>query len=426
MDTITSIADSYITEFAPAEMANIAAPSLYYVTPTRIAKAYNFPAADGHGVKVGIISLGGGWLQSDLAKSMTDLGVKNYPASIPSVTINGAVPTWTAGGADVENTLDIYCIAGLVPRANIVMYSAPNDSISFSTNPASAEASNSGIGFASAINKAIDDGCDVISISWGSTEKIISGNIAYYCGDYMKNIFAKAAAQGVTVCIASGDYGSAAVSSINYPSIQYPAGNSNITAVGGTLLTTNADDSRLTEASYASSGGGVSDWIAKPAYQEGWNYKTYNSTTGVTSANIALTTRGVPDVSAPFTSYPMYFNGSTVTVSGTSASAPIIAGFIARLVQLTGRRLGNINPFMYLNYSTNMFYDLYSGTDTVTSTAGYSSQAGWDPITGLGVPHGLDWYTKLKSSASSIFPAASTGFRPKSGPTYPRRTTGAR
>ena len=51
------------------------------LTAPKIATAYNVPDSTGAGVKVGIISLGGGFSQADLDKSMSDLGL-----TAPTVT----------------------------------------------------------------------------------------------------------------------------------------------------------------------------------------------------------------------------------------------------------------------------------------------------------------------------------------------------
>ena len=135
MNSVTCNVQSMITSVESTAMANIANYQNNYVTPTSLCTTYNIPKADGYGVKVGIISLGGGWLQSDLDKSMGNLGITQY-SNITSVTVDGADTTFTGSNAsgDLENTLDIYCIAGMVPRANIVVYSGVNNYINYYEN----------------------------------------------------------------------------------------------------------------------------------------------------------------------------------------------------------------------------------------------------------------------------------------------------
>ena len=94
-----------------------------FLTPPQVATAYNIPAGTGAGVKVGIISLGGGWSATDFNNSMSNMGLSSLvsSANITTVLVDGATSgsTDTTGG---ENTLDLYCVAGIAPKANIVLY----------------------------------------------------------------------------------------------------------------------------------------------------------------------------------------------------------------------------------------------------------------------------------------------------------------
>ena len=79
-----------------------------YITPPLIAGVYGFPSSTGSGVKVGIISLGGGFLQSDLNSVFTDLYNGGSSPEVPSATaptinlvsIDGANTTFTGSGPD--------------------------------------------------------------------------------------------------------------------------------------------------------------------------------------------------------------------------------------------------------------------------------------------------------------------------------------
>ena len=81
------------------------------------------------------------------------------------------------------------------------------------------------------------------------------------------------------------------------------------------------------------------------------------------------------------------------TVSGTSASCPVVAGMIslvnsARLAQ-GNSTVGFLNPALYANYPafTN---DITSGdnkcvaSDATCCSHGFYATSGWDPVTGLG------------------------------------------
>lgn len=369
--------------------ANITTSPL--LTAPKIATAYNIPAGTGAGVKVGIISLGGGFNQSDLDKSMADLGLTT--GAVTFVGVDGATNAPVTGsGADVENALDLVCVAGMVPAANIVLYGAPNSSISYYTDPNIAESVNSNSSFGNAIQRAVDDNCDVISISWGGPEKITVGGTDYYCGDYLAGPLANAAAKSISVFVAAGDYGSAATSDPNIGmSVDYPSSNSNVTSVGGTYLTLTGADTRSTETVYNNSeaglsgvggSGGVSSMISLPTYQENLIYKTYPGNV----INL-LTTRGVPDISAAMNAYGVWVANSVVGASGTSAAAPIMAGMVARFISLNnGRRppsgSSGLNSIFYSNDSS--FYDLTTGNNASLLATGYSATVGWDATTGLG------------------------------------------
>ena len=336
-------------------------------TPQQIATAYNIPNNSGLGVKIGIISYGGGWLQSDIDKSMADLGLPS--PTIKQVLLNGATNNFNMndGNYSLENTLDIFCVAGMVPAADITIYIG-NNSVNL-------------------FNRAIDDGCDVITHSWAYSES---------SGDFLATVLYKAAINNVTVLTGSGDWGSTNTSH-TLKGVCYPASSANIIAVGGTTLTLNPDGSRKTETGNSDSGGGISSIVPAPIWQQGLTYKTYNSSTKTYGPVTALTTRGVPDISAPYTAYAFYANGVVqVGVGGTSASTPIMAGMIARFISLNGRRPRWMLPTFYQN-QTSAFTNISDGNNASHNTEGYAVTTGWDAVTGLGAPIGQTLYSKLRN-----------------------------
>ena len=372
-----------VTEFITIQQAGL--------TPTQIATAYNMPSSTGAGVKVGIISLGGGWLQSDLQKSMQAL---NLPVpTVNTVLLDGATGTFSTNDANssLENTLDIYCIASTVPAADITIYIGQNQSFALSSNPAVTPTQNTNSSFGNLIQRAVDDGCDVISISWGLNEhQQISGN-PYYVGDFLTTALSNAQQAGVTVLAASGDFGSASAGSS--VSAGYPASSPLVTGVGGTNLTVTGNGLRATEMFSSSSGGGISQMFQVPIWQDLLTYKSdpdnafYTLTKYFLGQNIG---RGVPDISAPMNGYGMYYNGNLVTVGGTSASTPMMTGMVARFVSLSGTRMGNANAFFYQN--KNSFNDITYGDDLFSQSTGYYVEPGWDPVSGLGAPDGIELY----------------------------------
>ena len=358
-----------------------------YITPTVISTAYNIPTNSGANTKVGIISLGGGWLPSDLTASLANLGL-SLSQPITTVLVDGATNSWTANSADVENTLDLYCVAGMVPAANIVIYRAPNTTSSFSN----------------AVDRAVAENCDVISISWGGTEN----------SDYMTTALANASANGITVCAGSGDRGSD-----NYAGtlgVLYPASSPNVVAVGGTQLTYNSSTyQRVSESVSIYSGGGISKVFPVPSWQTGLKANLFFSSNGNSFVS-TITGRGVPDISAPYSNYIFWFGAAAsgysaaniLVVGGTSAACPIMAGMFARYISATGRRpISNaIHPILYAN--TSAYSDITSGNNLSYLNGGFVANIGWDPVVGLGAPKGNVVYQMVSSGGTTVKTATNT------------------
>ena len=107
----------------------------------------------------------------------------------------------------------------------------------------------------------------------------------------------------------------------------------------------------------------------------------------------------------------------------TSAVAPLLAGLMARLNQVSGKRIGFVNADWYANHTT-CFNDITIGDNHGGNAVGYKATSGWDAATGLGSPVGSELYKLYK--LGSTFPRHNTGFRPTTGSTYPRNPTGLR
>ena len=98
--------------------------------------------------------------------------------------------------------------------------------------------------------------------------------------------------------------------------------------------------------------------------------------------------RAYPDLAAQGTSFQVIVGGRTVSVGGTSASSPAVAGVVALLndVRLAAGKssLGFLNPLIYQNGAA--FNDITSGSNPGCGTNGFTAGSGWDPVTGLGTP----------------------------------------
>jgi kumamolisin len=362
------------------------------LTAPKIATAYNIPSGNGAGVKVGIISLDGGFSQADLNKSMANLGLTT--GNVTFVSVDGTTNSYTGNvnTGDGENALDLVCVAGMVPAANIVFYKGQNAGIYFSSNISTANALNSNSSFGNAIQAAVNDNCDVISISWGIFESQTVSNVTSYCGDYLAGPLANAAAKGISVFVAAGDYGSAATSNSGLGmNVDYPSASNNVTAVGGTYLTLSNANARISETVYNNSeaglsgvggSGGVSLVTPLPSWQANLSYKTYPGNVVTT-----LNRRGIPDISAAMNAYGVWIGNTVYGLSGTSASAPIMAGMVARFISLNGGRRppkGSVGLNTILYNHTGSFDDITTGNNASLLATGYAATTGWDAAVGLG------------------------------------------
>lgn len=385
-------------------------------TPVDLALAYRFPRApgtdlvQGKGTCVAIIELGGGWTTQNLTSTFGRIGQPN--PTVVDVSIDGGVNDPTDSGSSGEVMLDIYCVGAVAPATKIVMYFAPN---SFA-------------GFVDQVVYCANDTVNnpsVLSISWGTLDTTFQSVGALTA---MDNAFQACNVRGITSIVAAGDYGVRGISGASTYTLNHPSTSPYVLAAGGTVISINNDYTIASEQPWGTSGGsyaaggGVSTIYSVPTWQTGLTSKLYPS------GNVsALTGRGTPDVSAMATGYTFYYSSSNSlgTFVGTSATAPLLSGMVARINSLTGRRIGFVNADWYSIGST-AFNDMTSGDNHGGNTVGYAAQAGWDAASGLGTPRGDEIYKFYKKGSASIFPKSSYGERPKVGQMYPRRTTGVR
>ncbi len=189
-----------------------------------------------------------------------------------------------------------------------------------------------------------------------------------------------------------------------------PSDDPNVTVVGGTVLTTRgARGAWETETVWPGSGGGSSTNFLIPSWQEGL----------ASSANQGSTTyRNIPDVAAIASSsiWVVAFGGEQGPIGGTSAAAPLWAGFAALANQqasaLGAPPIGFINPTLYsigrsASYAS-AFHDVVTGNNTnASSPTNFFATPGYDLCTGWGTPNGSNLINALVSppDALQIFPA---------------------
>jgi kumamolisin len=200
----------------------------------------------GKGRTLGIMTLAS-FTPSDAFAYWSAVGLSVNANRIQTVNVDGGPGAPSDASGSIETTLDVEQSGGIAPRANIIVYQAPN------TNQ----------GFVDVFAIAIDaNSAQTLSISWGAWEWLqnlenapvtdpITGKTVGTT-QAVHELLVRAAIQGQTVFAASGDGGAYDVNndlgcvgpySSTQPrscsltlSVDYPASDTAITAAGGTTL----------------------------------------------------------------------------------------------------------------------------------------------------------------------------------------------
>jgi kumamolisin len=343
-------------------------------TVPQLCTAYNWPTNLAGGGVIAIVELGGGWVQSDVDAFFQSI---NQPSPhITDVSADGTTqnnPNQSVGSQndpDYEVALDIqvagaayYCATG--QPATIRMYWSQD--------------------IPTAVNKAVADGCDVCSISWGADEAEWGQQ-----GCQQMEAAATAATQaGTLVFAASGDNDSSD-GGPNATNVDCPASCPHVVGCGGTSKTSTSEtvwNNNPGQTDGSGTGGGYSGMFPVQPWQAG-----VPNGPG----------RMVPDVAGdadPYTGYIIYVHGQQVNgMGGTSAVAPLYSGLFASF----GTKLGFITPELYQN-------QLCFNNITQGDNGAYRAGPGPNPCTGLGSPIG----TKL--AALLVNPSAASGAGSGSG-----------
>src|SRR3984885_13341670 len=348
-----------------------------------------------------------------------------------------AGPGGEASGDQVEATLDVMRAGSIAPQATIdLVISADND-----------EAGINGIRVAASY--VVDSNpviAQVMNVSFGACEADRNASDV----QFWDTVFSQGAAEGISSFVSSGDAGAAGCDTYfetppqtQIASPNYICASSYSTCVGGTEFADTSDPSQYwssTNSGYlesalryipeggwneplnshgdtqaASSGGGVSTYIATPSWQTG---------TGVPGTEGRYT----PDIAFSSSGHDGYFGclaasggahpGNCVVSNGefyfeyfygTSAAAPDMAGITALLNQKLGGPQGELNQRLYqlaANPTNTIFHDVTVATSGVSGCvittpsmcnnstpsptgmtgglSGYLVTAGFDEVTGLG------------------------------------------
>ena len=104
--------------------------------------------------------------------------------------------------------------------------------------------------------------------------------------------------------------------------------------------------------SVITSGGGFSKYFPRPSWQDSVVTAYLNSASSLPPyGTYNPSGRAIPDVTALGDSYEIYLGGKPFELSGTSASAPVFASFIAIInserASMKKKPLGFLNPALY-------------------------------------------------------------------------------
>ena len=332
-----------------------------YYTPQNIYQAYSFGSANasnitGQGTTIVIIdAFGDPFISYDISvfDNVTGIAPVNLQIKYMNNTPNAYNQSWA-----IETALDVEWAHASAPSAKIVLLVTPNcqgsltDALSY------------------AISKHLGN---IISLSWGEPESELTDSQL----SSENSLLFQAALENITVLAATGDQG--AYDGTSSLSVNFPASDPYVLAVGGTSLDCNSGVYTQTawggynsQTSYGS-GGGFSSYFSAPYWQK----------TAVNSSQ-----RGVPDVAADAnknTGVLLIANGQTYIAGGTSLATPIWAGIVSRVDQYLGYAVGLVSPVLYQIYNST----LYTSALTPITKGGngyYNAGPGWNPVTGLGTP----------------------------------------
>ncbi|MEW5918202.1 MAG: hypothetical protein AB1762_17500, partial [Gemmatimonadota bacterium] len=157
------------------------------------------------------------------------------------------------------------------------------------------------------------------------------------------------------------------------------------------------------------SGGGMSGFFPRPAWQQGPKFVGLKDT-WKSSSESGFVGRWVPDVAAnaAFESgVALVCGGQELVGGGTSAAAPLWAALLARGASALGHPLAGLNAWLY-THNESCCTGVQAGDNDVGAgdIPWFRATAGWDACTGFGVPNGVALLQKLVETAPRLTNAA--------------------
>ncbi|HUB79756.1 MAG TPA: protease pro-enzyme activation domain-containing protein [Bryobacteraceae bacterium] len=332
---------------------------------------------------------------TDLADNSSNFGIAlpqvMTPYGDPGVDCVQSDPDYglTGCGDWLETTLDVTRAGSVAPQAGVILV------------PAASTHTTDGL-VLSAQYIVDHNVAQVVSLSYSVCEPVMTSSVV----SLWTNLWNQAAAQGMSVFVAAGDWGAdaclpqreAGSTSFKAPAVNGLCSSPSVVCVGGTQF-----DDTANPGSYWSGAGNALGYIPENVWNETESSSTFASGGGASilytkpSWQQALTpadgARDVPDVSlsaAYHDAYLLYIGGAQTSVEGTSAAAPSFAGIMALMISATGSDTawGNPAPVLYELQQeglTNPFHPTTAGNNSVPGVTGFSvTQGPYNQATGLG------------------------------------------
>lgn len=401
-----------------------------YLLPQTFASLYKATGLGLDGAGQTIVILGSNHVNpDDLTAFWQNCGLPTTLAQFSEIILSSNVALGDNSRA-FEETMDIQWASAMAPRAEIVYLTTIGMDVA-----------TPWIISQLATGRRIHQ----LSVSFGLMESVytVPPSVRAARSQYYTTL----AAAGVTIFVASGDWGSTqrvnnGVGVLSYDasgvtSPWYPASEPHVTGVGGTTVMFSRQNfifaaPPVTEGAWSlrntppqagtASGGGVSLYFSRPTWQTG---------PGLPPGNM----RCVPDVAALASSnfYPyMYFRGRPATAGATSLSSPLWAGLCALINQARAEEglpaLGLLGPRIYPLMGTAAFNQMTTGagdgSDTFSNTAtngAYMVGPNYNMLTGLGSPNMEYLIAALTVPESPVTPAPTPTLPPT--PTQPAPVT---
>lgn len=403
------------------------------ILPPDMRTYYLFPEVTDHmrsiiprRPKIGVISLGGSYLMSDLDSYWTKCRFRDFkPIIIDRPVADHIIPEFARDIESLENTLDIELIGGFCPSSEIYFYSAPNNEK----------------GYFDAFEAAILDEMDIVSTSWGLSEEkfylspktlLKEYDDLFYRGvtGIIRSTGEKVTDHYTIITSATGDYGS---SDNNYdmydidiaklkeifpnippanwktgvkyplPHADFPATSPWVVACGGTSLYKDPDiDPTLgdKESCWIYAGGGQSAYFPRPDFQtqnnpwkDSWAlsplaYGQFLNKFGHTDPTTKP--RTIPDMvfnADPNSPWYIYFSSYDDEGAGTSTCAPVMAGLLGEFFIASKPNAAPRNGYFGEGFNVNLYRSADINVKRITR--GYNVTVDRDPITRDENPFGL-------------------------------------